>query len=49
MLSQSKEPKWASNFNENSQNWINIYVLSFKAMEIMASCFFIYMNDKDFI
>jgi hypothetical protein len=28
----------------NSQNWINIYVLSFKAMPIMESyCFFIYM------
>jgi hypothetical protein len=31
------------------QNWINIYILSFKAMAIMASYwFFIYMNVKEF-
>jgi hypothetical protein len=32
---------------ENSQNWRNIYVLPFKTMAIMASCFFFkYMNVK---
>ncbi len=31
------------------QNWINIYVLPFKAMAIMVSCcFFIHMNGKEF-
>jgi hypothetical protein len=25
---------------KNSQNWKNIYVLPFKTMEIMASCFY---------
>jgi hypothetical protein len=30
---------------KNNQNWINIYVLPFKAMAIMASYrFFIHMN-----
>jgi hypothetical protein len=29
---------------KNSQNWINIYVLSFKAMEIMASFFFFFFH-----
>jgi hypothetical protein len=34
---------------KNNQNWINIYVLSFKAMAIMATdCFFIHMNVKEF-
>jgi hypothetical protein len=34
---------------KNSQNWINIYVLPFKAMTIMASCCFsIYMDVKEF-
>ncbi len=34
---------------KNSQNWINIYVLPFKAMTIMASYFFpIYMDVKEF-
>ncbi len=34
---------------ENSQNWINIYVLPFKAMAIMACyCIFIHMNLKEF-
>jgi hypothetical protein len=34
---------------QNSQNWINIYVLPFKAMAIMASqcCFLIHMNVKE--
>jgi hypothetical protein len=32
-----------------NKNWINIYVLSFKAMAIMASyCFLIHMNVKEF-
>jgi membrane protein YdbS with pleckstrin-like domain len=32
---------------KNSQNWINIYVLLFSAMAIMANyCFFIHMNVK---
>jgi hypothetical protein len=34
---------------KNNQNWININVLPFKVMEIMASCyFFIHMNVKEF-
>jgi hypothetical protein len=34
---------------KNSQNWINIYVSSFKAMTIIASyCFFIHMSVKEF-
>jgi hypothetical protein len=34
---------------KNNQNWINIYVLSFKAKAIMASYyFFIHMNVKEF-
>jgi hypothetical protein len=34
---------------KNNQNWINIYVLSFKTMTIMANyCFFIHMNVKEF-
>jgi hypothetical protein len=34
---------------KNSQNQINIYVLSFKAMAIMATYwFFIHMNIKEF-
>jgi hypothetical protein len=33
---------------KNSQNWINIYVLQFKTMPIMSSCFFIHMNVKEF-
>jgi hypothetical protein len=34
---------------KNSQNLINIYVLPFKAMAIMASYyFFIHMNVKEF-
>jgi hypothetical protein len=34
---------------KNNQNWTNIYVLLFKAMEIMANCcFFIHMNVKEF-
>ncbi len=33
---------------KNNQNWINIYVLPFKAMEIMTSFFFIRMNVKKF-
>ncbi len=32
---------------KKNQNWINIYVLSFKAIAIMASCcVFIHMNVK---
>jgi hypothetical protein len=34
---------------KRGQNWINIYVLPFKAMAIMVSyCFFIHMNVKEF-
>jgi hypothetical protein len=34
---------------KKNQNWINIYVLSFKAMAIMANyCFSIHMNVKEF-
>jgi hypothetical protein len=34
---------------KNNQNWINIHVLPFKAMVIMASCcFIIHMNVKEF-
>ncbi len=34
---------------KNNKNWINIYVLSFKAMTIRDSCyFFIQMNVKEF-
>ncbi len=34
---------------KNNQNWINIYVLQFKTMEIVVSCsFFIHMNIKEF-
>jgi hypothetical protein len=33
---------------KNSQNWIDIYVLSFKAMAIMTSCFFTHLNVKEF-
>jgi hypothetical protein len=34
---------------KNNQNWINIYVLAFKAMAIMASFLFcIHMNVKEF-
>ncbi len=34
---------------ENSQNWKDIYVLTFKTMAIMASCFFFkQMNVKEF-
>jgi hypothetical protein len=34
---------------KNNQNWINFYVLPFKAMSIMANhCFFIHMNVKEF-
>ncbi len=34
---------------ENSQNWKNIYVLPFKTMAIMVSCFFFtYTNVKEF-
>jgi hypothetical protein len=36
------------NTKKKNQNWINIYVLPFKAMAIMASyCFFIDMNVKE--
>jgi len=41
--------KKALNHKKKSWNWINIYVLLFKAMVIMASCcFFIHMNVKEF-
>ncbi len=34
---------------KNNQNWINIYVLPFKAMAFMASYYiFIHMNVKEF-
>jgi hypothetical protein len=34
--------------HKNNQNWINIYVLPFKAMEIMANyCFFIHMKNSN--
>ncbi len=33
---------------KNIQNWINIYVFAFKVMVIIASCFFIHMNVKEF-
>ncbi len=34
---------------KNNQNWINMYVLPFKAMAIMANyCFFIHINVKEF-
>jgi hypothetical protein len=46
--SQSNEPKRALNYKEKQSNWINIYVLPFKAMAIMPSyCFFIHMNVKE--
>jgi hypothetical protein len=39
----------AKNRNLFFQNWINIYVLPFKTMEIMASYFFfIHINVKEF-
>jgi len=31
--------KWCRITKKNNQNWRNIYVLPFKTMEIMASCF----------
>jgi hypothetical protein len=38
--SMSQKGCWIA--KKNNKNWINIYVLSFKAMAIMASyCFFI--------
>jgi hypothetical protein len=34
---------------KNSHDWKNIYVLSFKTMAIVMSCFFlIHMNVKEF-
>jgi hypothetical protein len=34
---------------KNIQNWINIYVLPFKAMAIMENyCFFFHMNIEEF-
>jgi hypothetical protein len=46
--SQSNERKMHWTTKKNSQNRINIYVLPFKAMVIMASyCFFIHMNVKE--
>jgi len=34
---------------KNNQNWINIFVLPFKAMAILASYyFFIHLNVKEF-
>jgi hypothetical protein len=43
----SQKGRWTA--NKNIQNWINIYVLSLKAMAIMASyCFLIHMNVKEF-
>jgi len=32
--------KGCQTMKKNNQNWINIYILSFKAMTIMASYFF---------
>ncbi len=47
--SQSNELERLLDYKEKNQNWINIYVLSFKDMEIMASyCSFIHMNVKEF-
>jgi hypothetical protein len=49
MQLQSNEQKRMSNCKENNQNWTIIYVLLFKAMAIMANCyFFIHMNVKEF-
>jgi hypothetical protein len=43
----SQKGRW--NAKKNNQNWINIYVLSFKAMVIMKNyCFSIHMNIKEF-
>jgi len=34
---------------KNNQNWINIYVLQFKTMEIMANYYYlIHVNVKEF-
>jgi hypothetical protein len=42
----SQKGHWTA--KKNNQNWINIYVLSFKAMAIMPNyCFFIHMNVKN--
>ncbi len=47
--SQSNEPKGCQIAKKNNQNWINIYVLPFKAMAILANCcFFIQINVKKF-
>jgi hypothetical protein len=44
-----KQTKKSVGRQKKFQNWINIYVLPFKTMEIMASCsFFIHMNVKEF-
>jgi hypothetical protein len=41
--------KWHQTAKKNSQNRINIYVLPFKVIEIVASyCFFIHINVKEF-
>jgi hypothetical protein len=47
--SQSNEPKKNQTAKKNNRNLINIFVLPFKAMAIMASFFFlIHMNVKEF-
>jgi len=46
-IQQAKKKCWTA--KKNSQNLINIYVLPFTAMEIMASYyFFIHKNVKEF-
>jgi hypothetical protein len=46
--SQSNKQKMHWTTKKNNQNWINIYVLPFKAMAILASyCLFIHMNVKE--
>ncbi len=47
--SQSNKQKKVPDYKNKNQNRINMYVLPFKAMQIMASCyFFIYMFVKKF-
>jgi hypothetical protein len=46
--SQSNKPKKALDCKEKQPKFLFIYVLPFKTMEIMTSCFFIHMNVKEF-
>jgi hypothetical protein len=49
MQLQSNESKKTSDNKEKQPNLINIYVLPFKVMAIMANyCFSIHMNVKEF-